>query len=204
MGNEGSRPGGGGKKNNFKGRGNTLGTAADAIAARRAREAAQKPQAQARRVVTQKDRDARAAALAAAESRANKFDNRLKKKRQQRKEKSKEKLLERSGSSDGGTAKASFLNQGLAQKLPAQRTVDLGFDPTKSVMSSSSTGRAIQSKIVNGDLRSNDEVSVQGGTGFSQPRITHRIKGDQQVRGHLNDSFPGSKNPYSQPEGFPG
>ena len=126
MGNEGSRPGGGGKKNNFKGRGNTLGTAADAIAARRAREAAQKPQAQARRVVTQKDRDARAAALAAAESRANKFDNRLKKKRQQRKEKSKEKLLERSGSSDGGTAKASFLNQGLAQKLPAQRTVDLG------------------------------------------------------------------------------
>ena len=91
MGNEGSRPGGGGKKNNFKGRGNTLGTAADAIAARRAREAAQKPQAQARRVVTQKDRDARAAALAAAESRANKFDNRLKKKRQQRKEKSKEK-----------------------------------------------------------------------------------------------------------------
>eukprot|EP00505_MAST-04D_sp_SCG-Rhode-Island_P000293 Stramenopile-MAST_4_protein_293 len=152
MGNEQSAR----SKKAFKGQGNTLGTAADSRAAAQAAALAARGhgELQKRQPGTQHDKNMRSAALAAAESRANKFDNLVKEKKKARKEKLQTSL------GTGGTAKNSFAAQGLAGVIKPTEAIDLGFDPTQTVMSSSSTGRAIQSKVKNGDLCANTHHDI--------------------------------------------
>ena len=144
----------------FQGKGNTLGTSATLSAPRTAPVRQQQQQKAAKntnkgnRGAARRDpaaqNAARAAALEAAENRAKKFDNLVSKKKKERKKREQEKF-EKNFNSRGGTMNlgAQNISGGNMDPQAAYRSLgnhsnSLGFDPTKSVISSSTTGSSCE------------------------------------------------------------
>ena len=147
---------------------------------------------------------ARAAALEAAENRANKFDNLVNKKKKERKKREQEKFEKNFNSNggtlnlNGGTAKSSA-QKSFQNTSRTQNNVSFGgFDPTKTVMSTSATGLAANSGMTTNTLSttttannnnvssfdaSNNRGSGGGGGGgsmFSSTLANHHASVDQQ------------------------
>ncbi len=191
----------------FKGKGNTLGTASSSHPdqLRRQRQQEQQQRSHNTRVNNNRVRrdpkaqaEARAAALEAAENRANKFDNLVNKKKKERKLKQIEKFKANFNNGgtlnlQGGTAKASaqkgFQNTTTTPSSNQSNVNFGGFDPTKTVMSSSATGIAANTGMAtNGSSRMNDynnnnNIPTFGGSTssmFSSTLANHHAPVDQQ------------------------
>ena len=182
----------------FQGKGNTLGTSATLSAPR----TAPVQQQQQRKKNTNKDnrgaarRDpaaqnaARAAALEAAENRAKKFDNLVSKKKKERKKREQEKF-EKNFNSRGGTLNlgAQNISGGNMDPQAAYRSLgnhsdSLGFDPTKSVISSSTTGVAANngiSRTADNSVAasSSTDLNTSGVSMFSSTLADHHVAVDK-------------------------
>ena len=187
----------------FQGKGNTLGTLATSTAPRTAPVRQQQQQQQQRKKNTAKGnrgaarRDpaaqnaARAAALEAAENRAKKFDNLVSKKNKKERKKREQEKFEKNFNSRGGTMNlgAQIISGGSMDPQAAPRSLgnhsnSLGFDPTKSVISSSTTGIAANngiSRTADNSVAasSSTDLNTSGVSMFSSTLADHHVAVDK-------------------------